>query len=221
VVSEGLIAHGRGEMFDYLLGETTLPVSLISERVAAAALSIANRSVISVNGNVAALCPEDVVNLSDIIHATIEVNLFHWNEERASKIKQVLLGNGAKEVLSENPDKSLEGVHHDRGKCHSEGIFSADAVLIPLEDGDRTEALSKMGKVVISIDLNPLSRTSLAASISIVDELTRAIPNIIGFSKEFVGKPDEAKEMLKSYDNVLNLRAVYGSIAARFEKLSE
>ena len=33
--------------------------------------------------------------------------------------------------------------------------MKADTVLVPLEDGDRTEALVKMGKTVVAIDLNP------------------------------------------------------------------
>jgi 4-phosphopantoate--beta-alanine ligase len=34
----GLIAHGRGEAFDYLIGETTIPQADAAEKVAAAAL---------------------------------------------------------------------------------------------------------------------------------------------------------------------------------------
>ena len=34
----GLISHGRGEAYDYLMGETTLPPSLEAERAAAAFL---------------------------------------------------------------------------------------------------------------------------------------------------------------------------------------
>jgi 4-phosphopantoate--beta-alanine ligase len=35
-----------------------------------------------------------------------------------------------------------------------------------------------MNKTVIAIDLNPLSRTAKTASITIVDNVIRAIPNI-------------------------------------------
>ena len=58
------------------------------------------------------------------------------------------------------------------------GIFDADVVLIPLEDGDRCEALVAMGKKVIAIDLNPLSRTARKATVSIVDNILRAVPNL-------------------------------------------
>src|SRR2546422_4593523 len=55
VVPEGLIAHGRGEAFDYLLGEETSAPALVAEKAAAAFLVRAKSPVISVNGNVAAL----------------------------------------------------------------------------------------------------------------------------------------------------------------------
>ncbi len=55
VAWEGLIAHGRGEAFDYLLGERTTPSAALAERTAAAMLLSAERAVISVNGNTAAL----------------------------------------------------------------------------------------------------------------------------------------------------------------------
>ncbi|MEM0059482.1 MAG: hypothetical protein QXE10_03535, partial [Desulfurococcaceae archaeon] len=37
VVEEGLIAHGRGECFDYLLGETTQPFAVKAIEAAVAA----------------------------------------------------------------------------------------------------------------------------------------------------------------------------------------
>ena len=46
-------------------------------------------------------------------------------------------------------------------------------VLVPLEDGDRCEALVAMGKTVLVVDLNPLSRTARTASVTIVDEVGR------------------------------------------------
>ena len=35
-----------------------------------------------------------------------------------------------------------------------------------------------MSKTVVAIDLNPLSRTARTASVTIVDNVVRAIPNI-------------------------------------------
>ncbi|MBA7544956.1 hypothetical protein ES705_37318 [subsurface metagenome] len=55
VAEAGLIAHGRGEAFDYLLGEKTSELAFTQEQVAVAMLLSAKHPVISVNGNVAAL----------------------------------------------------------------------------------------------------------------------------------------------------------------------
>lgn len=219
VVPEGLIAHGRGEMFDYLFGEDTLIPAVRAEQAAAAALILAEKPVISINGNTAALCAEDAVRLAEATGACIEVNLFHWSEERAKLIREVLESKGATEVLAEDPDSVLEGVHHDRGRCHSEGIFSADTVLIPLEDGDRASALVEMGKKVISIDLNPLSRTTLFSSISIVDEVTRAMPNILRFSKEFASDEARAMNVMNSFNNSAELREIFRLVGQRFGRL--
>ncbi|MEM4264473.1 MAG: phosphopantothenate/pantothenate synthetase [Thermoplasmata archaeon] len=221
VVPEGLIAHGRGEMFDYLLGEVSIPPALIAERAGTAFILDAQNPVISVNGNAAALGAESIVELSTVTGAKIEVNLFHWSEERASAIRSLLEKFGARNVLAEKPDAFLEGIHHDRGKCHIEGIFSADVVLIPLEDGDRAQALAEMGKTVISIDLNPLSRTSLSATVSIVDELTRAVPNMTRFARELKDNEKKISETIEAYDNAAVLRAVFKHISERFDKLSK
>lgn len=78
-------------------------------------------------------------------------------------------------------------------------MFAADVVLVPLEDGDRCEALVRMGKSVIAIDLNPLSRTSRSASITIVDELTRALPQITRACGEI--SETEQDQLLRSVDN--------------------
>ncbi|HIN08360.1 MAG TPA: DUF137 domain-containing protein, partial [Candidatus Poseidoniales archaeon] len=48
-----------------------------------------------------------------------------------------------------------------------------------LEDGDRCQALVEMGKRVITIDLNPLSRTARTAHVTVVDELTRVLPQLV------------------------------------------
>ena len=51
VAKEGLLAHGRGEAFDYMLGEKSSVESKKACRAAAAALLYAANPVISVNGN--------------------------------------------------------------------------------------------------------------------------------------------------------------------------
>ncbi len=183
VVPQGLIAHGRGETFDYLLGEDSFDFALEAEKYAVKLLMEAKNPVISVNGNVAALCPEEVVKLSELTGAKIEINLFYRTEERVKKIKEIFKKLG-KDVLGDVPDAKIPGLEHARALCTKDGIFSADVILLALEDGDRTEALKKMGKTVIAIDLNPLSRTARTADVTIVDEVTRAMNNMIKFAED-------------------------------------
>ena len=79
------------------------------------------------------------------------------------------------EILGAVADGRIVGLEGPRSLCSSRGIEQADVVLVPLEDGDRCEALTSIGKQVIAIDLNPLSRTSKTATITIVDEVARAM----------------------------------------------
>src|SRR5215212_2236455 len=99
VVPEGLIAHGRGEAYDYLLGECTTKTAQRAINAAAAILLLSNRPVISVNGNTAALCPNTVVELAKVTGATIEVNIFYRTKEREMAIEAELEMHGAKKVL--------------------------------------------------------------------------------------------------------------------------
>jgi Uncharacterized protein conserved in archaea len=198
---QGLISQGRGESFDYLIGERSTKSALYAERAAVAALLLAKNPVISVNGNAAALAPEKIVALADVTGAKLEVNLFHRTETRVHLIIEQLKANGASEVLGKNPDASLE-LSHARRLVESRGIYSADVVLVPLEDGDRCEKLVEMGKTVISIDLNPLSRTSKMSTISIVDNLTRALENMIKFGVELKKeRNEELVKLITTYDN--------------------
>src|SRR6266511_1083319 len=103
-VPEGLIAHGRGEAFDYLLGEGTSAPALVAEKAAAAFLLRARRPVLSVNGNVAALAPRELVRLAKAVPARIEVNLFHRTAARVNRIVQILRKAGARDVLGPRPD---------------------------------------------------------------------------------------------------------------------
>ena len=208
VASQGLIAHGRGEMFDYLLGERTTKESRVASRAAAALLLQARHPVISVNGNVAALCPEQIVRLSEAASARIEISLFHRTDDRISKIQKVLEEHGAKDVLGFLPVFEIPGIDHLRALCSKEGIYSADVVLIPLEDGDRAGALSKMGKKTIAIDLNPMSRTARNSTVTIVDEVTRAIPELVKNVEDFVDDPEAAKKAFAKYDHEGNLRDI-------------
>lgn len=176
VVPEGLIAHGRGEAFDYLLGERTTPSARRAIRIAAAWLQRARRPVISVNGNVAALASDRVARLARARPGlAVEVNLFHRTPGRARAIANRLRAAGVPTVLGLRRNARIPHLPSDRARVDREGIGAADVCLIPLEDGDRTEALRRLGKRVIAIDLNPLSRTAQRADLTIVDELTRAL----------------------------------------------
>src|SRR5881409_36794 len=214
-VPEGLIAHGRGEAFDYLFGEETSAPALVAEKAAAAFLVRGKRPVISVNGNVAALAAREVVHLAKAIPAKIEVNLFHRNTDRVNRIVRLLNTAGARDILGPRPDARIPGLDSKRALAHRAGIYGADVVLVPLEDGDRAEALVRMGKVVISIDLNPLSRTSQRATIPIVDELTRAILNIKKFVEELKTAPAEAARVRRAYRRSGNLAAVFSFLEWR------
>lgn len=219
VAPEGLIAHGRGEAWDYLFGEATSAPALVAERAAAAYLLAAERPVISVNGNVAALAGREVVRLARMIPARIEVNLFHRSHVRVRRIVGELERVGARDVLGLRPNARIPGIESKRALSHRDGVFGADVVLVPLEDGDRAEALVRMKKTVISIDLNPLSRTSQRATIPIVDELTRAILNACKFVDELKRDETEALRVRRAYNRNGNLGAVYSFLGWRLGHL--
>ena len=178
VVPEGLIAHGRGEAFDYILGERTRPSAEKAIEAAAALLLTAEKPVISVNGNTAALVPRELVRLARAVGGDVEVNLFHRGGDREKRIARTLRRSGASRVLGVGKEASgrIPGLESMRRKIDPSGIGDADVVFVPLEDGDRASALRRMGKKVIAVDLNPLSRTSRSANVTIVDNVTRALP---------------------------------------------
>jgi 4-phosphopantoate--beta-alanine ligase len=216
----GLIAHGRGEAFDYLFGETTIPQADVAEKVAAAALLCAKKPVISINGNVAALVADECISLAKSIPATLEVNLFHRTPERVKKIAALLRKKGVKTLYGVHPDAKIPGLDSDRALCEKKGIFTADVILVPLEDGDRCQAIQRMGKTVIAIDLNPLSRTAQTATITIVDNVTRAIPQIerwVCTLKET--KQPNLEKLVRTWDNSKNLEKIMCFLSKRLNSL--
>jgi 4-phosphopantoate--beta-alanine ligase len=216
VHATGLIAHGRGEAFDYLLRERTHAFARRAARAAAAQLLSAKRPVISVNGNVVALAAKECVRLAKATDSRLEVNLFHRTEARVKALCRALEAAGARDVLGRRPNARIPGLSSDRAKCSRDGIFSADVVLVPLEDGDRAAALASMGKTVLTIDLNPLSRTALTAHVTIVDELTRALPGIRSAAADLKrAGPAKREGILGRWDNRVALRQALETIARR------
>ncbi len=59
---EGLTSHGRGEAFDYLIGEKTPAAALEAEKLAARVLLAAKHPVLSINGNTAALAAAEIAD---------------------------------------------------------------------------------------------------------------------------------------------------------------
>jgi 4-phosphopantoate---beta-alanine ligase len=209
LADSGMIAHGRGEAFDYLIGEKTSEPAKNSIKAAAAALILAKNPVLSVNGNTAALVAEEIVELCQILDAKIEINLFYRTPERVDVIEEVLKKAGASEVLGVNLDnlKYIDNIESPRATASQTGIYSADVVLVPLEDGDRAEILVKNGKKIITVDLNPLSRTAKMSSITIVDNIVRVIPllkEMVLFLKE--KDKEYVENILKSFNNKKNLK---------------
>lgn len=208
VAKEGLLAQGRGETFDYLIGEKTTFGAKKAIKAAAAILLLAKNPIISVNGNFAALCSKEIICFSKISHAKIEINLFYDNGSRRKRIARFLKSKGAKVILGYNVKHLIKipSLKSNRGRVDKRGIFSADVVLVPLEDGDRASFLKKLGKTVITFDLNPLSRTSQTADITVVDNISRGFDELINtymrLSKRNI---NELENIVQKFDNKANL----------------
>ena len=151
LADSAMIAHGRGEAFDYLLGEKTTIPAKRAMYVTVALMILSKNPVISVNGNTTALAIDEIIEFAKAV--------------------------------------------------------DADTILVPLEDGDRAEILSKSGKNIITIDLNPLSRTSKMSDVSIVDNVVRAIPFMTKIADDLKSQDKELlKGMIKDFDNKTNLK---------------
>ena len=208
VATAGLLAHGRGEAFDYMIGEKTTDLARDATRAAVAAMLAAEHPVISVNGNICSLVPEELVELSEICGAPLEINLFYYRKEREDAIKNALIAAGVKEVLGthDRPSETIPELSSNRRKVDPDGIGAGDVILVPLEDGDRTEALKAIGKFVVTIDLNPLSRTAVYSDITIVDNVIRALPLMVELALEMKDLPkEELRKIAENFDNTENL----------------
>lgn len=209
VAEAGLIAHGRGECFDYILGEKTNYIAMEAIKAAVAQLLLAQNPVISVNGNVAALCSEDLVLLSKTINAPLEINLFYRKKGRVEAIKEKLEYAGAQNILGSDESimVEIEELSSNRRNVDPNGIKISDVVFVPLEDGDRTEALKKLGKKIIAVDLNPLSRTALWADITIIDNIIRTLPQMTKIALQYKKyTKDHLKNILSKFNNKKNIQ---------------
>ena len=210
---QGLIAQGRGEAYDYLLGERTIPSADEAARVAAAHLLLADHAVLSVNGNVAALVPGETVELAAATGADIEVNLFNRTPERMQAIADHLREHGATDVKGLTADGRIPGLDHERAKVDADGIGDADVVVVPLEDGDRAEALAEMGKTEIVVDLNPLSRSAQTATVPIVDNIIRAMPTMTRHARDLADADEETlRGIVAAFDPEAALDAAEAAI---------
>ena len=216
LAGSAMIAHGRGEAYDYLLGEQTIPSAHEATLHALKALSNAERPVISVNGNAVALAGEQLLVLAQQLNCPVEINIFYRTPERTSALLGRLESIKKErsldvEILGAEPNARIPGLKGPRAKCTKEGIIDSDVILVPLEDGDRCEALVTMGKTVIVIDLNPLSRSAKMGTITIVDELTRVVENMLSqFDSIKMSKTSN------TYDNDETLRDALQHIATKF-----
>jgi len=227
LADSAMIAHGRGEAFDYLLGERTTDSARLAIREAASRLRSAENPVISVNGNTVLLAGKGALRLAAFLGCPIEVNLYYRTPERVSGLLSLLEeqrvsvleeteptgfeGDWRESVrnvplLGGSPDFKIEGLEGPRSHCTEEGIGSADSILVPLEDGDRCEALVNLDKEVIVIDLNPLSRSSRMATVTIVDEVSRAfdgmLANLLSESNSVPSEWDNASSIIDSLNEI-------------------
>lgn len=195
LAESAMIAHGRGEAFDYLLGERTSDSASLAIREAAARLLEADSPIISMNGNSTVLAGAEAIKIAAILGCPVEVNIYYRTERRVESLiselesmKELLVREASDstresivevEILGAEADGRIQGLEGPRALCSARGIERADVVLVPLEDGDRCEALTSLGKQVIAVDLNPLSRTSRKATVTIVDEVSRAFRRLV------------------------------------------
>ena len=221
------IAHGRGEAFDYILGEKTLKSAQNAIHRTALLLLVAKHPIISINGNTAVLVREDLLTLAEILDqkrktpCPLEINIFYRTPERMKNLLTFISEKNIHNIpiLGYKEDARIPGLSSERAKCDSDGIFTADVVFVPLEDGDRCEALRKMGKMVIAVDLNPFSRTARTASITIVDNIIRVVPALIHELEAISLTQEQIKNYLEQhpFDNAQNLREIVKEIKKRLD----
>jgi 4-phosphopantoate--beta-alanine ligase len=93
--------------------------------------------------------------------------------------------------------------------------------MVSLEDGDRTQALVNMGKKIIALDINPISRTARTADITIVDNVIRAMPVIIHTISMLKREKsiEYMQDIVRHFDNNGNLANSLKLMRSGFERL--
>ncbi|OGG03975.1 hypothetical protein A2W14_05950 [Candidatus Gottesmanbacteria bacterium RBG_16_37_8] len=213
----GLIAHGRGEAYDYLLTEKTHSFAKEAIRAAASYLLLAKKPILSINGNSAALVANDFIRIAKLLNCKIEVNLFHYSNLRIKKIEAILKKTERQRVLVSKKKMILPHIASKRAIVMREGIGTSDCVFVPLEDGDRCQALTSLGKKVIAVDLNPLSRTAGSATVVIVDNIIRCLPLLYRQIKDL--KKKDKKYLLEITDRYNNRKIISKALKTIYAKL--
>ena len=137
----------------------------------------------------------------DIDAKTIGPNLFYRSKKRIEAIKSHLTNFNPFVLFGydENHLVEIENLKSDRRIVDKRGIAVADVVFVPLEDGDRAEILKENGKTIITVDLNPLSRTAKMSDVTIIDNIVRVVPLI----SKYISEMNEriATEIIREYNN--------------------
>jgi len=106
------------------------------------------------------------------------------------------------DVLLPDGVTAIEGIDSNRRFVHSDGILQADVIFVPLEDGDRCGALRRLGRDVLTVDLNPLSRTARTATVTIVDNVVRALPALLDQVERLRDQGEAALDgIIRDFDN--------------------
>lgn len=219
LADSGMIAHGRGETFDYLIGEKTTANTKNTIDIAACYFLTRKNPVLSVNGNTTALVSEDIAELSRLLDIPVEINLYYRTPERIRNIEKIYKNLGVEDILGTDEDDFIDtpDLNGPRSPVSIDGIKKADLVFIPLEDGDRAEKLYQLNKDIINIDLNPLSRTAQTSTVTIVDNIVRAMPSIIESVKKYSDYDStDLKIKIKEFNNKNNLNNAINDIIQRF-----
>lgn len=220
LADSGMIAHGRGETFDYLIGEKTTTNTKNTIDIAACYFLTSKNPVLSVNGNTTALVSEDIAQLSKLLDIPVEINLYYRTPERIRNIEKIYKDLGVKDILGTDEDDFIDtpNLNGPRSPVSIDGIKKADLVFIPLEDGDRAEKLYQLNKNIINIDLNPLSRTAQTSTVTIVDNIVRAMPAIIESVKKYSNYDNtDLETKIKEFNNKDNLNNAINDIIQRFK----